>query len=1377
MNKGGKRALALRPKLLAISVAACFAFSTTEAPANPTNPTVIQGVGPGGFSGLGTSALSVTTQGNAIINWGGFSIGVNEITRFIQQSAGNAVLNRVTGGELSSILGTLQSNGRVWLINPNGIVFGAGARIDVAGLVASSLDVTNQDFINGRLRFAENPGAGLVANHGVIETPAGGRVFLVAPDVQNTGIIRAPQGEIVLAAGKSAELVTESSPYVTVNVVADSEQALNVGQLIADSGRIGMYGALVRNAGVAEASGAVVDAAGSIRFVATKDLTVDAGSRVAANGASGGDILLQAKGGTNLISGTVEATGASGKGGNVQALGVRVGVIGNGVIDASGETGGGSVMVGGDYQGKNPGVQNAEWALVGRDGIIRADARNTGDGGRVIIWSDSDTRFYGSVSARGGEQSGNGGFVEVSGKQHLAFHGHVDTRAPKGQSGTLLLDPADIVIKNGLGEGDDTDFYVNSFSGFGTPPDSIIYESELEGTAATTSVVVAASNSVVIEPLTTDGVLFLAKGGSFTAGAGGITMQDTSNTMRTDGSALSFSAPGGSITLGHLDTSNNGGSGFTSPTSVSIMALASAGPIQVGSIRTGSTSGASSAVDITGSDDITLNGAVQTGSSADSHVEIRAGQNSGTLDTNGHSITTPGGYVVLRGGCGECGGLVAGGSNITTNGGSVEVRADDHVSVGTINTASASPSSTDTTVTIVAADGGNSNGGITVGSITTGDTVSLNSNVHLSAYEGVTVNGTITTGQSSTDSGVFLGSIGGSAISTGAIRTGTASYTGVDIDAGGGSVTIGVDAEGFSIRTGDAGDISKAKINNTSSISLAGAIKTGSAVNGDQFNGGSSVSLFSSGAVNVGGIQTGSSYYSVVDIDANSVMVNGPIVTTGPADGGEFGYGEAWVQIRSNSGNLQAGSITTNSAGMLDGAEGWVDLEAWGGNVVAGAINTGAGTGQSPRTRVSIDADGSVTTGSITTGQAWESSSVEIFAAGSVTVDGSIKTGMTSGDSTSIFISSSTGSITVTGDSETGSVTNCCSSANIGYYGSTGVSTGALRTGGSVFFGNSGRVNVTTTSGSVVTGPISTRANFTARSGSDVNLAAYGGSVTVNGGIDTRGADGVPEESNYYGGAGGRVLIVAAGGSATVNGSIVTSGGAGATGWGGNGGNVTISGASPVPGSIAVNGLIDTHGGAGGTNGAGEPGGYGGNVTLLATESVKVGPPATVGVQRTVIDTSGGAGGAASGAFAGGAGGAAGDIFIDPAAITINGIIMGVGGAGGAGSPGGNGGAGALLNLIAAGGTITFVNGGYDISGGAGGAVGGLAGANGIATTEGTLIFLTLLNDALSNPAVVQAITGAIKDTAKAAGQGEEGSAEDDEERDKKKQRSQSCRP
>src|SRR5262249_13798210 len=146
------------------------------------------------------NVLTVTNTPGAVINWQGFSIGANELTKFIQQSAASSVLNRVVGVDPSLILGALQSNGRVFLINPNGVLFGAGAKVDVAGVVVASLNLVEVDFLKGRLRVAETPGAGGVVNQGAITPPNGGQVYLIAPNVQNSGIFARPKGEIVLAA-------------------------------------------------------------------------------------------------------------------------------------------------------------------------------------------------------------------------------------------------------------------------------------------------------------------------------------------------------------------------------------------------------------------------------------------------------------------------------------------------------------------------------------------------------------------------------------------------------------------------------------------------------------------------------------------------------------------------------------------------------------------------------------------------------------------------------------------------------------------------------------------------------------------------------------------------------------------------------------------------------------------------------------------------------------------------------------------------------------------------------------------------------------------------------------------------------------------------
>ena len=154
------------PRLTVLAFALLCAFGG-GALANPTGANVVAGKADVSTSG---KTLTVTNAPGTIINWQGFSIAPDELTRFIQQSATSAVLNRVIGQDPSSLLGRLQSNGRVFLINPNGIVFGAGARIDVGGLVASTLDIGDADFLAGRLNFAGPASAGALAQLGQITT-------------------------------------------------------------------------------------------------------------------------------------------------------------------------------------------------------------------------------------------------------------------------------------------------------------------------------------------------------------------------------------------------------------------------------------------------------------------------------------------------------------------------------------------------------------------------------------------------------------------------------------------------------------------------------------------------------------------------------------------------------------------------------------------------------------------------------------------------------------------------------------------------------------------------------------------------------------------------------------------------------------------------------------------------------------------------------------------------------------------------------------------------------------------------------------------------------------------------------------------------------
>jgi filamentous hemagglutinin family protein len=397
-------------KLTAVAALCLFSFG---AQANPMGGQVVSGNASFNTSG---NTLTVTNTPGAIIHWQDLSIQQNEVTRFAQQSASSAVLNRVVGGNTSQLLGSLQSNGRVFLVNPNGIVFGQGATVDVAGLVATSLNLSDADFLAGRHRFGSDPNAQAVRNAGKISAQQGGEIWLIAPDVENSGVINAPNGEILLAAGASVELTNSLDPNLRVTITAPAGDATNVGQLVASAGRLGLFGTVVRNSGNVSADSATLQ---------------------------GGKIVFRSSQRTE-VGGTVSASGITG--GDVAVLGNEVGVMDGAVISADGVQGGGAVLVGGDYQGKNPDVQNAQVTYVAPTARISADAVVAGDGGKVVVWADDTTRVYGSISVRGGEQGGNGGFVETSGKRSLDTRAKVDVGTQSGVAGVWLLDPADITI-------------------------------------------------------------------------------------------------------------------------------------------------------------------------------------------------------------------------------------------------------------------------------------------------------------------------------------------------------------------------------------------------------------------------------------------------------------------------------------------------------------------------------------------------------------------------------------------------------------------------------------------------------------------------------------------------------------------------------------------------------------------------------------------------------------------------------------------------------------------------------------------------------------------------------------------------------------------
>ncbi len=387
----------------------------------------------------------------AVINWSSFSIAPQEWVNFQQPSSTSATLNRVTGSTPSSIAGRLTANGQVFLVNPNGIAFLPTARVDVAGLVASTLNIQDTDFMQGILRFEQMPGKppASVVNQGLITVKEAGFAALVAPAVQNSGIISARLGKVVLASGTTVSLDFYGDGLLSVTVDP------NLAGQITD-----IYGhklnSLIDNQGNITAPGGIVtltaQAAGQI-----VDNVINTGGIIEAKYAenrNGVIVLSGGQKGTVAVNGTLDVSGVvSGEqGGKVTITGEKIALNGNALIDASGDQGGGIVNIGGSLQGKGT-LQNAIETTVAKDVQIKADAITSGNGGEVIVWADGTTKFEGFVSAKGGIIAGDGGFIEISGKETLDlgtnWANQIQLSAPNGQFGTLLLDPNDITIVPG----------------------------------------------------------------------------------------------------------------------------------------------------------------------------------------------------------------------------------------------------------------------------------------------------------------------------------------------------------------------------------------------------------------------------------------------------------------------------------------------------------------------------------------------------------------------------------------------------------------------------------------------------------------------------------------------------------------------------------------------------------------------------------------------------------------------------------------------------------------------------------------------------------------------------------------------------------------
>lgn len=444
-------------------------LAALPALANPLGGDVV--AGDASVAGEGTPTVTVT-QGSdkAIIDWRSFNVGLGETTQFVQPSQQSVTLNRVTGGEgASTIAGAINANGQVFLVNPDGILFTKDAQIDVGGLLATTNDISNSDFMAGTYRFSTpgNPTASVV-NEGTITVTDTGMAALVAPGVRNAGTITANLGKVSLASGNSFTLDFYGDNLIDLAVddsIAGQVIDVATGKPLTD---------LVSNSGLIRADGGTVQlTAAAARSVV--DSVINNTGNIEANsvGLKNGKIVLSAATSkskpagapkqTVKVSGTLSASGRnpSQAGGVVQITGEVIDLA-VATIDAYGWNGGGKVLIGGDYMGghgdqgvivandiplESLPIPTSSYVFADPGTTINADALHDGKGGKVILWSDEATATAAAISARGGAESGDGGFIETSGK-YLDVGTAADASAPNGVAGTWLLDPLDVTIKN-----------------------------------------------------------------------------------------------------------------------------------------------------------------------------------------------------------------------------------------------------------------------------------------------------------------------------------------------------------------------------------------------------------------------------------------------------------------------------------------------------------------------------------------------------------------------------------------------------------------------------------------------------------------------------------------------------------------------------------------------------------------------------------------------------------------------------------------------------------------------------------------------------------------------------------------------------------------
>ncbi len=356
------------------------------------------------------SLLVQQSSPKAILQWDSFNLGSAAQVQFAQPNAQAVTLNRINDANPSQIFGRITANGQVFLTNANGVYFSPSSSVDVGAFTATTHSISDHNFMSGNYVFERNGSIGKVINEGRISAALGGYIALLAPEVQNAGVVMARAGTVAMAAGEMIKLNVDG-----------------MGSL----------------AGIVTTPSAIATLIENKQAVQTPD----------------GQIILSAmalsklQSGVIKNSGSLEASSLVNKGGRIVLEGDEITLSRNSKIEAKGPAGGGTVLVGGDWQGSGE-LRQATKVTMEAGVSIDASATDRGDGGKVVLWSDvhkldSVTRVNGSIKAEAGPHGGDGGRIETSGQVLNVDDSQVSTYASQGQSGQWLLDPYNITISTG----------------------------------------------------------------------------------------------------------------------------------------------------------------------------------------------------------------------------------------------------------------------------------------------------------------------------------------------------------------------------------------------------------------------------------------------------------------------------------------------------------------------------------------------------------------------------------------------------------------------------------------------------------------------------------------------------------------------------------------------------------------------------------------------------------------------------------------------------------------------------------------------------------------------------------------------------------------